>query len=109
GAGGDEATQGGAAGVLPRQPKEVPAGDLSDAAPVGHRPIAGHAGNVDPGVVGAVACRPDDIAGVQAAAVGETDDAPVCASHRWPEPDSRRLQPAAAASDAQVGPTPPLA
>ena len=87
----DETEQGRAAAVLPGQAEEVQAGDIGDAAPVDHLPLADHAGNADPGVIGTVAGRPDHHAGVQGGAVGEADGVPVRAGHCWPEPDPRLL------------------
>src|SRR5262249_13841757 len=98
----DEAEQGRAACVLPRQSQEVQAGNVSDAAPVDYLPVADHAGNADPGVVGTVAGRPDDDAGIQAAAVGEADSTAVRAGDPRPEPDPSCAEPAAAAADDEV-------
>src|SRR5215469_16591886 len=46
----NEAEQGRAAGVLPRQAQEVQACHLCGAAPMDYRAVADHAGNADPGV-----------------------------------------------------------
>jgi len=98
----NEAEQGRAASVLPGQAEEVQAGNPGDAALVGHFAVVGHAWYVDPGVVGAVAGRPDDHADVQVSAVGELDGALVRAVHGGPEPDSGRLKPSAAAADDEL-------
>jgi hypothetical protein len=72
----DEAEQGRPAGVLPGQAQEVQAGHPGDAAPVINMAFTDHAGDVDPGVVRAVAGRPDDHPNVlQEAVVGEADRA----------------------------------
>src|SRR5262249_26074552 len=98
----DEAEQGRTTGVLPRQAHEIKTGNVGDPAPVDYRPVVAHAGDGDPGVVGAVAGRPDHHVHAQAGAVGEPDGAPVRGGHPWPEPDSSGLEPAAAAADDEI-------
>src|SRR5690606_19700770 len=98
----DEAEQRRAAGVLPGQAEEVQAGDVGDATPVDHPAVAYHAGDVDPGVVGAVTGRPDDRAHLEVAVVDEVDDVPVRAGQPWSQAYAGRAQPAAAAPDDDV-------
>src|SRR6266516_3489354 len=95
----DESQQSRSAGVLPGQAEEVQAGYAGDAALVGYLTVPGHSRYLDPGVVGPVAGGPDHHTGVQCAAVGEVGGARAGAGEPGPEPDARRLKPAAAAAD----------
>ena len=101
----DEAQQGRAAGVLPWQAEEVQPWHVGDATAVQDPAVAQHAGDVDPGVVGPIAGRPDHDGDVPAAAVGEPRRAAGGRDQPRPEPDPRPLQVPTAAADEELATT----
>src|SRR4029453_5946388 len=102
----DEAEQGRAAGVLPGQAQEVQAGDLGHAASVYHSPVLDRCWDVDPGVVGRVAGRPDYAPdGIQCAAVGEADRSAVSLDESRPEPYADPAEPPLVGAGDELPPT----
>ena len=73
----DPADQRRAARVLPGEAEEVEAGDIGDAAAVAQAPVLVEDRQLDPGVVGAIARRPDDGVDLELAAVFEANRVPV--------------------------------
>src|SRR3954467_4438038 len=86
----DPAQQRRAARVLPGEAEEVQAGDVGDTAAVAQAAVLVGDVEIDPGVVGPVAGRPDDGVDVELRAVGEAHRPPRAADRPRPEGDTER-------------------
>ena len=78
--------------MLPGEAEEVEAGNVADAAAMAQATVGAVDRQLDPGVVGPVARRPDHRVDLELAAVGEADRAPVGADRARPHRDAVALQ-----------------
>ena len=87
-----KAEQGRSAGVLPLQSQEVEPWLIGDSATVPQAALLVGDGQLDPRVVRLIAGRPDDRVGVDAGAVGESNDASGRLERAWLESDALALR-----------------
>ena len=73
--------------MLPGEAEEAEAGDIGDAAAVTQAPLLVEDRQLDPGVVGAVARRPDDGVDLELAAVLEASRSPLGVDDARPDLD----------------------